>query len=411
MGAIMATLARKGAIQAVPALVLLLGASVVLNYIDRGAIGVAAPLMKSDLNMTATAFGLAVSAFFWIYAPVQLVLGWLCDRFSVYRLLAVGTILWSVSTLLMGFVGGFLSLFVLRLMLGVGESIAFPGSSKIICRHVPPERRGLANAVVAAALALGPAVGTLVGGVILASFGWRVMFVVFGLLSAVWLLPWQRVVRTLPRESTANETPFPVARMVRRWSLWAMGVGHAFSNYGFYFVLAWLPLYLVQHRGLTIMQMTMLATLGYAVQAVCAILWGTLSDRWARSGRSEPAIRRAMMSLAQFIVGGSLIGIFLASDIATIALLLCVVGACCAALSLNLYAIAQIFAGPRAAGTWVGIQNAVGNTSGILQPVISGIIIDRAGYGGAFILAGVISALGGLWWMFGVPKIEQIDLD
>jgi MFS family permease len=118
-----------------------------------------------------------------------------------------------------------------------------------------------------------------------------------------------------------------------------------------------------------------------------------------------------MMSLAQFIVGGSLIGIFLASDIATIALLLCVVGACCAALSLNLYAIAQIFAGPRAAGTWVGIQNALGNTSGILQPVISGIIIDRAGYGGAFILAGVISALGGLWWMFGVPKIEQIDLD
>lgn len=407
----MATLARKGRVQAVPALVLLLGASIVLNYVDRGAIGVAAPLMKTDLRMTATAFGLAVSAFFWIYAPVQLVLGWLCDRFSVYRLLALGTILWSVSTLLMGFVGGFLSLFALRLMLGVGESIAFPGSSKIICRHVPPERRGLANAVVAAALALGPAVGTLVGGVILASFGWRVMFVVFGLVSALWLLPWQRVVRTLPMESTANEAPFPVRRLVGRWSLWAMGIGHAFSNYGFYFVLAWLPLYLVQQRGLTIIQMTMLATLGYAVQAVCAIAWGTLSDHWAKSGRSEPAIRRVMMAVAQVVLGASLIGIFVARDIPTIAVLLCVVGACCASLSLNLYAVAQIFAGPRASGTWVGIQNAVGNSSGILQPVISGIIIDRAGYGGAFVLAGVVSALGGLWWTFGVPRIEQVELD
>ena len=152
----MATLAQRRGLQTVPALILLLGASLLLNYVDRGAIGVAAPLMKSDLGLSATAFGLAVSAFFWIYAPVQLVLGWLCDRFSVYRLLALGTALWSASTLLMGFVGGFLSLFLLRMVLGIGESIIFPGSSKMICRHVPAERRGLANAVVTTGVALGP---------------------------------------------------------------------------------------------------------------------------------------------------------------------------------------------------------------------------------------------------------------
>ena len=133
----MATLARRTALNPAAALVLLLGASVLLNYIDRGAIGVAAPLMKSELGLTATAFGVAVSAFFWIYAPVQLVLGWLCDRVSVYRLLALATVLWSISTLLMGFVGGFASLLVLRLFLGLGESIVFPAGSKIICRHVP----------------------------------------------------------------------------------------------------------------------------------------------------------------------------------------------------------------------------------------------------------------------------------
>lgn len=97
----MASIARRTALNPTVALVLLLGASILLNYIDRGAIGVAAPIMKSELRLSATAFGLAVSAFFWIYAPVQLVLGWLCDRFSVYRLLALGTLLWSVSTILM----------------------------------------------------------------------------------------------------------------------------------------------------------------------------------------------------------------------------------------------------------------------------------------------------------------------
>ena len=117
------------------ALVILLGAAVFLNYVDRGAIAVAAPLMKGELGLSATEFGTAVSAFFWIYAPVQLLVGWLCDRFSVYRLMAWGVILWAASTLLMGFVGGFVSLLVLRVMLGVGESIAFPGQRQ---DHRPP---------------------------------------------------------------------------------------------------------------------------------------------------------------------------------------------------------------------------------------------------------------------------------
>jgi len=158
----MATIAEtisSGSTKATRLLVILLGAAVFLNYVDRGAIGIAAPLMKSDLGLSEEAYGVAFSAFFWIYAPVQLFAGWLCDRFSVYKLMAGGILLWAVSTLLMGFAGGFVSLLVLRVMLGVGESISFPGSSKLIARHVPPERRGMANAFVAAGIAIGPAIG------------------------------------------------------------------------------------------------------------------------------------------------------------------------------------------------------------------------------------------------------------
>jgi MFS family permease len=134
-------------------LVFLLGVAVLLNYVDRGAVGIAAPLMKSELSLSATQFGLVASAFFWVYAPVQLVVGWLVDRFSVYRLMAGGVLLWAVATLAMAFAGGFVSLLVLRVMLGVGETIAFPGGSKIITRHVPPENRGMANAALALGIA------------------------------------------------------------------------------------------------------------------------------------------------------------------------------------------------------------------------------------------------------------------
>jgi MFS family permease len=250
-------------------LVLLLGAAIFLNYVDRGAIAVAAPLMKSELGLSATTFGIAVSAFFWVYAPVQLLVGWLCDRFSVYRLMAGGIILWAASTLLTEFVGGFASLLVLRIMLGIGESIAFPGSSKIIARHISAQQRGMANAAVAAGIAFGPAIGTLAGGLIVASLGWRPMFVIFGIATLLWLWPWRRVVAKLPATGHHDEgASVPVRAVIAKWPLWAMSIGHCAGNYCFYFLLAWLPLFLVQERGFTITQMTGLATLGYAVQGV-----------------------------------------------------------------------------------------------------------------------------------------------
>ena len=392
-------------------LVLLLGAAIFLNYVDRGAIAVAAPLMKTELGLSATTFGIAVSAFFWVYAPVQLLVGWLCDRFSVYKLMAGGIILWAASTMLTGFVGGFASLLVLRIMLGIGESIAFPGSSKIIARHIPAQQRGMANAAVAAGLALGPAIGTLSGGLIVASLGWRPMFIIFGLATLLWLWPWRQVVARLPTTGHHDEgTSVPVRGMLGQWALWAMSIGHAAGNYCFYFLLAWLPLYLVTERGFTIAQMTMLATLGYAVQAVCAFAYGRFSDWWTRSGRSEATCRRGMMVASQALAAGAILGLGYADGAVEFAILLSLAGAASASLSLNLYAIAQMFAGPRASGTWVGVQNAFGNLSGIFGPIITGVLVDSAGYGSAFLLTAAVAAFGAMWWALGVPKIRQLDL-
>jgi MFS family permease len=407
----MATIARSSR-NVAPGLVLLLGAAVFLNYVDRGAIGIAAPLMKGELGLSEEAYGVAFSAFFWIYAPVQLFAGWLCDRFSVYKLMAGGILLWAVSTLLMGFAGGFASLLILRIMLGVGESISFPGSSKIIARHVPPERRGMANAFVAAGIAIGPAIGTLAGGLILGLAGWRPIFFVFGIVTLIWLLPWQREVSAIEDpEITEPALGVPVRAILGRWSLWSMSIVHALGNYCFYFLLAWLPLFLTKSRGFSIGEMTMLATLGYAVQGACALGYGHFSDWWTSSGRSESLCRRWMMVASQLLAALAILGLAFAHSAVAIGFLLCLAGAASAALSLNLYAIAQMFAGPRASGTWVGFQNAIGNLSGIVGPIVTGIVVQRAGYNSAFVLTAVIAAIGALWWAVGVPKIRQVELD
>ena len=390
-------------------LILLLGAAVFLNYVDRGAISIASPLMKSELGLSEEGYGVVFSAFFWIYAPVQFFAGWLCDRFSVYKLMAAGILLWAGSTLLMGLAGGFLSLLVLRVMLGIGESISFPGSSKIIARHVAPERRGVANAAVAAGLALGPAVGTLAGGLILGSWGWRAIFLVFGIATLVWLLPWQQAVKALPKTGYQDDGPkVQVAELLSKWPLWSMSIVHALGNYCFYFLLAWLPLFLTKARGFAIGEMTFLATLGYAVQGACALGYGQFSDWWTRSGRSEAACRRWMMVASQLLAAAAILGLAFAHSALMIGILLCLAGAASASLSLNLYAVAQMFAGPRASGTWVGVQNAIGNLSGIVGPIITGIIVQRSGYNSAFILTAAIAAFGAIWWAIGVPRIVQV---
>ena len=401
-----ATLQRKGA----GLLVLLLGAGVFLNYVDRGAIGIAAPLMTSELKLDPKAFGLVLSAFFWIYSPAQLMVGWLVDRFSVYGLMALGVLLWAASTLLMGVVGGFVSLLVLRTMLGIGETVAFPGGSKIITRHVPPERRGMANAALALGIALGPAAGTLAGGLILASFGWRAIFVTFGVITLLWLAPWHFKTRKLV-DTKSVEARVPVAAVISRWSLWSMAIAQFACTYVFYFLLGWLPLFLTKSRGLPIREMTVIATLGYLAQAVAAFGFGAWSDRWTRSGRSEAAIRRGMMFGGQLAAAAAVFALPYAHTAAELTVLLCIAGAATGALSLNTYAIAQMFSGTRAVGTWVGVQNAAGNISGIVGPIVTGFIVADAGFTAACWATAAVAWAGALWWIWGVPPIREIALD
>lgn len=391
-------------------LVLLLGLAILLNYVDRGAIAIAAPQLKPELALNATGFGVAVSAFFWVYVPLQFAVGWACDRWCVYRLLAAGIALWAVSTMAMGLVGGLASLVLFRMLLGLGESITFPGASKVIARHVPPGNRGMANSVVATGIALGPVVGTFAGGMLVAAYGWRMMFIIFGALTLLWVVPWLMSARRLPNFSAPrSEPPVPIARVAATREVWAMGIGHFGATYPLYFVIIWLPLYLVQTRGFSIVEMTYLATLGFIAQAISGVAQGWLSDRWTRSGRSEAAMRRGLMIGGNVVMALTILALIGARTPLAIGALLMLFGAAAATGALNLYAIAQIFAGPRAAGSFIGIQNGVGNIPGIVGPIITGLIIDWTGlYDNAFLLTAGVCAFAALWWAFMVPAIRPI---
>ena len=155
---------------------LILSVSVLINYVDRGTLAIAAPLLKEDLHLSPSQLGVLLSAFFWTYAFCQILSGWLVDRFDVNRVLAIGVLIWSLATLGTGLTRGFAHAPGVRLLLGIGESVAYPSYSKIIAKHFNAEHRGRANGLISAGWAGGPAIGTLVGGLLVAHIGWRLVF-------------------------------------------------------------------------------------------------------------------------------------------------------------------------------------------------------------------------------------------
>src|SRR4029077_9570525 len=144
----------------------LLAICLFINYIDRGNLSIAAPLLKDELGISPSQRGILLAAFFWTYTAMQFVAGWLVDRFDVNRVLAAGFLLWSVATAGTGLVHGFVLLLTMRMILGVGESVAFPSCSKILARHLPEHHRGFASAFISFGLKSGPAVGTLGAGLL-----------------------------------------------------------------------------------------------------------------------------------------------------------------------------------------------------------------------------------------------------
>ena len=132
------------------------------------------------------------SAFFWTYALCQVPAGWLIQRYDVHRVFAIGYLLWSLATAFTGLATTFTVLFAFRLLLGIGESVAYPAFSKIIAKDFPENQRGKANGFIDAGSKLGPALGTLIGGLIVANYGWRSLFMILGFGALAWLPFWLR---------------------------------------------------------------------------------------------------------------------------------------------------------------------------------------------------------------------------
>jgi MFS transporter, ACS family, D-galactonate transporter len=389
-----------------PALVLL-ALAIFINYIDRGNLSIAASTLKDELHIDATQLGRLLAAFFYTYTAMQFLVGWLVDRFDVNRVLAAGFLLWSLATAATGLVHGFVFLLIMRMILGIGESVAFPSCSKILARHLPEHHRGFANASISFGLKAGPAVGTLGAGLAIAKYGWRPVFIAMGLISLLWLPAWAK---WMPRGLGVAR---PVSArtgyrdILTQRSFWGGSLGHFCSNYLLYLSVTWLPFYLQRERHLSARTMPIVASLYFVVDAISCLSTGAVADHFIRRGHSTTRVRKTAMAIGHTAAAIALVGLALAGPDHYMPWMFAV-AAGSGISSAGVFAFAQTLAGPETAGRWAALQNGFANFAGILGATLTGYIVDKtAHFSGAFEITAAIMLLGGFAWVLGVGRLEQ----
>jgi len=366
-------------------------------------------LLKDELNLSASQLGILLSSFFWTYSLFLPVSGWLADRFDAKWVMAIGFFLWSGATAATGGLHTFSALLAARLMLGIGESAAYPCYARTLVRHVPEVGRGFANALIAAGVGCGPALGTFFGGTLMARYGWRPFFIVLGLISMAWLIPW---FRWIPRCGTAIshlEKGFAGFReLLKLRSMWGTCGGLFGANYVLYFEITWLPYYLVRERHLSMGTMARIGGVGYLCYSAAAVVFGWISDRWIAAGGTPTVVRKTIAGVGAGSAGLLLLGCALAGPTISVILLLLAfaAGGMCGS---NIWAITQTLAGPKMAGRWTGLQNFLGNLAGIIAPAVTGFVVDYTGhFFVAFVIMAVVAMLAALSYFFVIGPVEEI---
>jgi MFS family permease len=374
-------------------IVVLLFAAILVNYLDRGSLSVAAVPLMREFGLGPAAMGTLLSAFFWTYGLLQIPAGWIVDRFGLKWTYAGGFLLWSLASAGVALASSPGQVLALRLVLGVGEAVAPPASLAYIRVAFRREEQGLPTAIYLSGMMLGPAVGALLGGALLDRLGWRLLFALTGLGGCAWLVPWLVLA---PAGRGAVEAARSAAgprwsRVLRSRALWGITAGSFCYSYAWNFYITWLPSYFVLRHGASYLQMgtaTSLPLLGTALMSVAA---GRAADRLIRRWGRPVGIRRGFVVCGFAIAAAGLLALGGATTIrsATAILVVALIGIGLA--SANYWALTQALAPGAIIGRVIGYQNTIANAAGICAPIATGLLLGLDRDFGPAILAAALA--------------------
>jgi MFS family permease len=397
-------------------LLALLFTAMLISYVHRGAFSVAAPFMASQLHLSKAEIGLILSAFFWVYAFMQIPAGWIVDRYGTRRAYSIGFLFWSLATALEGAGRGVASLVGFRVAVGAGQAISFPASARAVANCFNQRERGTVTGIYLTGVRFGTALVNAVGALFLARYSWRLFFLIIGLAPLIWLLPWNRFLEkwetaSSPAQSKHETAELPFRQtlmLLRRRTVLGIFLGFFAYDYVWFVFITWLPEYLFE-RKFSPQEMAVYSSVPYLPMSAIIILAGVLSDWLVRRGLQEKRVRRMLiiagLGVACLIVPAGLV----ANKMVAVWLLtisLCGLGIC----SPNTWTLTQAVCEKKIVGSVSGIQNFGGNIGGIIAPALTGFIAHITNsFALAFAVAGGVLVVGMLAYGFLIREDVSVE--
>jgi ACS family D-galactonate transporter-like MFS transporter len=413
----------------------LLFVTIVINYLDRSNVSIAAPSLTTEFHLSPVQLGLVFSAFSWTYTPFQLPGGWLVDRVHPRILYPAIIMCWSLATLSLGLANGLVALIALRMAVGFFEVPTFLINNRIATTWFGEKERATCIAVYTAAESVGLAFLTPILFWIKSEFGWPAIFFATGTLGLIWSFTFSRIYRDpadtkgvnaaeirqiaesggIPdlsqrvahRRTTTTTTPWRDLKVVfGRRKLWGIYFGHfVWGTVGTFFY-SWFPTYLVTYRHFTFIKAGFYVSLPF-LAVFCGVLCsGTISDLLVRKGFSLTFARKAPI-IGGLICSTSIIGANYVDSEPLIIAFLTFAFFCNGVASIH-WSLVSATAPERLIGLTSAVFNCMGGIAGILSPIVVGFLLRSGDFRLPLVFIAAVEVLGVCSYIFVVGKLERV---
>jgi MFS transporter, ACS family, hexuronate transporter len=378
------------------AILAMLFAATVLNYVDRQTLSILASQVQKDLGIDDVGYARIVQFFLIAYALSYLGAGWVTDKLGAKLTLALFLGWWSVANMATGWVRNAGQLGFARLMLGLGEPGVYTAGPKAVAEHFPPAERGFAIGIYTAGAMIGATVAPPLIAWLALQYGWRAAFVVTGAAGLVWLPIWLFVYRSADGGPPARtKEPIRWGPILRDRGVWGLALVRLIADPVWYFYLFWFPKYLIDERGMGLIQLASLAWIVYLAADVGSVGGGFLSGRLIRRGIAPAKSRLITMGGAAVLAPlGMLIALHL--NIGPTLAIGALVAFAHLVFQVNMGALVVDLYPMRHVATVFGLIAAGSALGGFLSTHVVGQIASTGAYDWVFLLMGLLHPLAWL---------------
>jgi ACS family D-galactonate transporter-like MFS transporter len=407
--------------------------NVVINYMDRTNISIAATSLTNEFNLSPVQMGLIFSAFGWTYVALQIPGGLLTDILGPRLLYTISLISWSFVTLLQGFVNGFAMLFGLRLATGALEAPAYPINNRVVTGWFPDNERASAIAIYTSGQYIGLALLTPAMTAIQFYLGWRGLFIITGSAGIIWGIVWYMFYRDpikhkqvkqaeldhiakgggitdyQPEKGRATKSAFTWINLKEVFSyrkLWGIYLGQFAITSTLWFFLTWFPTYLVKYRGFDFIKTGFLASVPFLAAFAGILLSGFLSDFLVKRKVSADIARKVPV-ITGLLLSVAIIGANYVNSPALIILFMAIAFFGNGMASIT-WVFVSLLAPKHLIGVTGGAFNFIGNLSSVSVPFIIGFLVRKGDFEPALIFISAMAIFGIICYVFLVGKIERV---